>query len=267
MALNVCIAGVTGWVGSVLAKAVHQAADMVISAAVSRSTQGNSVADVLGLDGADVIISGSVKEALGARCDVMVDYTKPDAVKSHVLTAVDAGIHVVVGTSGLSDEAYQKIHERALERGVGVLAAGNFSLTAVLLQKFAEQAAAYIPHWEIIEYADSGKVDVPSGTALELAGRLGQVRSSRLDIPADQLHGPKETRGARLNGSQVHAVRLPGYVLTVETIFGMEDQKLVLRHEAGSGAAPYVDGTMLAIRKVSTFTGLRRGLDTVMALS
>ncbi len=264
MKLKVCIAGVTGWVGSVLAKAVHQSADMVISGAVSRSEQGKTVADVLGLEGADVMISGSVQEAMGTRCDVMVDYTKPDAVKYHILTAVDAGIHVVVGTSGLSDGDYREIHEMAMEKGVGVLAAGNFSLTAVLLQRFAEQAAAYIPHWEIIDYADSGKVDVPSGTALELAGRLGQVRSSQLNIPTDQLHGPKETRGARLNGSQVHAVRLPGYVLSVETIFGMEDQKLVLRHEAGSGAAPYVDGTMLAIRKVHTFTGVRRGLDTVM---
>ena len=141
---------------------------------------------------------------------------------------------------------------------------GNFALTVVLLQKFSKIAAAYIPHWEIIDYAGSGKVDVPSGTALELANQLGNIRESRLDIPTDQLHGPKETRGARLNGSQVHSVRLPGYVISVETIFGMDDQKLVLRHEAGSSAKPYVDGAMLAIRKVSTFTGLRRGLDTIM---
>jgi 4-hydroxy-tetrahydrodipicolinate reductase len=145
-----------------------------------------------------------------------------------------------------------------------VLAAGNFALTAVLLQKFARMAAALIPHWEIIDYAGAGKVDVPSGTAMELASQLGRIRASTLEIPTEELHGPKETRGARLNGSQVHSVRLPGYVLSAEAIFGMPDQKLVIRHEAGSSAMPYVDGAMLAVRKVNTFKGLRRGLETIM---
>lgn len=264
MTIRVCIAGVTGWVGSALTKAVYQAEDMVVSGAVSRSEQGKTIQEVLGLDGADVVIAGSVNEALQAGCDVMVEFTKPDVVKQNILHALDSGVHVVVGTSGLSDEDYAKIHQKAAKKKLGVLAAGNFALTAVMLQKFAKMAAAYIPHWEIIDYAGSGKVDVPSGTALELANQLGSIRESSLDIPTDQLHGPKETRGARLNGSQVHSVRLPGYVLSAETIFGMEDQKLVIRHEAGSSAMPYVDGAMLAVRKVNTFTGLRRGLDTIM---
>jgi 4-hydroxy-tetrahydrodipicolinate reductase len=264
MTISVCIAGVTGWVGSVLSKAVHEAEDMVLSGAVSRSAQGKTVGEVLGLDGADVVIAGSVGEALKGGCDVMVEFTKPEAAKQNILQALDAGVHVVVGTSGLSDEDYEEIRQKAEEKNVGVLAAGNFALTAVLLQKFARMAAALIPHWEIIDYAGSGKVDVPSGTALELANQLGQIRESRLDIPTDRHHGPKETRGARLNGTQVHSVRLPGYVLSTEAIFGMPDQKLVIRHEAGSSAMPYVDGAMLAVRKVHTFTGLRRGLDSVM---
>jgi 4-hydroxy-tetrahydrodipicolinate reductase len=173
---------------------------------------------------------------------------------------------VVVGTSGLSDGDYAEIHDLAREKTRGVLAAGNFALTAVLLQKFAEMAAAYIPSWEIIDYAGSGKVDVPSGTALELASRLGNIGESALDVPPEDLHGPKETRGARINGSQIHSIRLPGYVLSLETIFGMPDQRLVLRHEAGSGAEPYVDGALLAIRKVEGFIGLRRGLDSIMDL-
>lgn len=264
MAIRVCIAGVTGWAGSALTEAVHQADDMVLSGAVARSSQGKSVEEALGLKGAEILICRSVEEALKGGCDVMVEFTKPDVAKKNIFAALDAGTHVVVGTSGLSDEDYAQIHERATQRNVGVLAVGNFALTVVLLQKFARIAAAHIPHWEIIDYAAASKIDVPSGTALELANQMGSVRESSLDIPTDQLHGPKETRGARLNGSQVHSVRLPGHVLGVEVIFGMDDQKLVLRHEAGSGAKPYVDGAMLAIRKVSTFTGLRRGLDTVM---
>ena len=151
-----------------------------------------------------------------------------------------------------------------MSRELGVLSVGNFEITVVLLQKFAEMAARYIPHCEIIDYAGAGKADVPSGTVRELAHRLGQIRESKLDIPLDEIQGPRESRGARLNDTQVHAIRLPGYVISAEVIFGMPDQKLILRHEAGASAEPYATGALLAIRKVSTFTGLRRGLDTVM---
>ena len=83
-------------------------------------------------------------------------------------------------------------------------------------------------------------------------------------MPLDSLQGPKESRGVRLNGSQIHAVRLPGYVISVDAIFGMPDQKLVLRHESGTSAEPYVNGALLAIRKVGGLVGVQRGLDNVM---
>jgi len=180
------------------------------------------------------------------------------------LSALKGGAHVVVGTSGLSDEDYQEIAQAAQKAQRGVLAVGNFALTAVLLQKFAEIAARYISHWEIIDYAHSGKRDVPSGTALQLANRLSRVRESQLEVPLDQVQGPKESRGIRLQGSQVHSVRLPGYVISVDAIFGMPDQKLILRHESGTSAEPYVNGALLAIRNVGRLVGLHRGLDSVM---
>jgi 4-hydroxy-tetrahydrodipicolinate reductase len=170
----------------------------------------------------------------------------------------------VIGTSGLSNETYQEINQVAQEVKRGVLAVGNFALTVVLLQKFAEMAARYIPHWEIIDYAHSDKKDAPSGTARELANRLSAVRESQLDIPLDEIDGSKESRGVRLVGSQVHSVRLPGYVISVDIIFGMPDQKLILRHESGSSAKPYVNGALLAIREVGKLVGLHRGLDSVM---
>jgi 4-hydroxy-tetrahydrodipicolinate reductase len=169
-----------------------------------------------------------------------------------------------VGTSGLGEDDYREIDAVAKEVKRGVLAVGNFALTAVLLQKFAEMAAKYIPHWEIIDYAHAGKVDAPSGTARQLADRLAKVRESQLDVPLEAMQGPRESRGVRLNGSQVHSVRLPGYVISLDVIFGMPDQKLVIRHESGTSAEPYVDGALLAIRKVRGLVGVHRGLDTVM---
>lgn len=157
---------------------------------------------------------------------------------------------MVVGTSRLSSDDYQEVGKVAQEIKRGVLAVGNFALTAVLLQKFAEIAAKYISHWEIIDYAHAGKKDVPSGTARELANRLSQVQESHLDVPLEVIVGPRESRGVRLQGSQVHSVRLPGYIISLDVIFGMPDQKLILRHESGSSAEPYVGGALLAIRNV-----------------
>ena len=93
-----------------------------------------------------------------------------------------------------------------------------------------------------------------------------KVRQPQLDVPLERTVGVPETRGGTLSGSQVHAVRLPGFVLGVETIFGMPDQTLTIRHSAGASAKPCVDGALLAIRKVGTLTGVHRGLDAVLGL-
>jgi len=183
-----------------------------------------------------------------------------------VLAGLQQGAHAVIGTSGLTDEDYDEIAMVAEQRGLGVLAVGNFALTVVLLQKFSEIAARYIPQWEIIDYAHDGKKDAPSGTARELAYRLSNIRPSEPTIPVEQTLGVVETRGARLTGSQIHSIRLPGYTISAEIIFGMPDQKLTIRHDSGISAQPYVDGALLAIRKVNTFIGLRRGLDHVLDL-
>jgi 4-hydroxy-tetrahydrodipicolinate reductase len=264
MTIRVCIAGATGWAGSALSQGVFEAPDMELVAGISRSRAGKVLGDVLGIAGLATPIFATIAEGLESRPDVVVEYTKPDAAKSNVISALRGGAHVVVGTSGLSEADYREIDEVAQEVKRGVLAVGNFALTAVLLQKFAEMAVRYIPHWEIIDYAHSGKVDAPSGTARELAQRLSKVRESQLDLPLESMQGPKESRGVRLNGSQVHSVRLPGYVISLDVIFGMPDQKLVIRHESGASAAPYVDGALLAIRKVGGLVGVHRGLDSVM---
>ena len=262
--IGICVAGATGWAGSALCKGILEAPDLELVAAISRSQAGKVLGQVFDMPGLNVPIFGSVAEALETRPDVFVEYTKPEAARSHVLSALERGAHVVVGTSGLSDEDYEEIAGAAQAAQRGVLAVGNFALTAVLLQKFAEIAAKYIPHWEIIDYAHSDKKDAPSGTALQLASRLSRVRESQLDVPLEQVQGPKESRGIRLGGSQVHSIRLPGYVISVDVIFGMPDQKLILRHESGTSAEPYVDGALLAIRHVDQLIGLHRGLDSVM---
>lgn len=266
MPIRISLAGATGWAGSALAIAVAQTSDITLVSAVSRSHAQRNLGDVLGEPLLDCPVYATVQEALAHPCDLFFEFTKPDVAKFNVLAALQHGVDVVIGTSGLTDADYDEIAAAADQHQRAVLAVGNFALTVVLLQKFAEMAARLIPQWEIIDYASDGKKDAPSGTVRELAYRLSNVRPSQLTVPLEETQGEAGTRGARMTGSQVHAIRLPGYTISAEIIFGMPDQQLTIRHDSGSSATPYVDGALLAIRKVNTFVGLRRGLDTVLDL-
>ena len=160
--IRVCVAGVTGWTGSAVANAVEEAADLELVAGVSRS---------------DPTRFSSVAEALDeASTDVLVDYTHASTVGSNVRAALERGVAVVVGSSGLAAADYAELDALARERGVGVVAAGNFSLSAALVLRFAVDAARHFERWEVIDYASATKPDAPSGTARELAERLGDRR-------------------------------------------------------------------------------------------
>ncbi|MBX3536363.1 MAG: 4-hydroxy-tetrahydrodipicolinate reductase [Chelatococcus sp.] len=266
--IRIVVAGATGWVGRALVPAVIAAKDLVLAGAVSRGAAGQDAGEAIGQPTAGVIVAASLRDALAIPSDVVIDYTKPHVVKGNALMAIEAGRHVVIGTSGLSAEDYAEIDAAARKAHVGVLAAGNFSITATLLKRFALEAARYVPDVEIVDYAAASKPDVPSGTGRELAEVLGEARQAGTAKAVADLSGLKETRGASVGAPipvQVHSLRLPGYVLSCEAHFGLPDERLLIRHDAGSSAAPYVAGTLLAARRVAEQPGLRRGLDSLMA--
>ena len=264
--IRICVAGATGWVGRSLVPAIVAAPDLELVGAVSRAARGKTLGEVLGIPELPLRVSGSVEEALEIATDVLIDYTSPESAKANVLHAIGRKVRVVLGTSGLDDKDFAEIDEAARRHGVGVLAAGNFAISAVLLQHFAAIAARYMPSWEVIDYADAGKPDAPSGTTRELVNRLAQVRKPEVEIPIGATQGFPEARGLTLNGTQIHSIRLPGFVIAAEVIFGKPNELLSLRYTGGSGAEPYVDGTLLAARRVEGFAGLRRGLDQVLDL-
>jgi 4-hydroxy-tetrahydrodipicolinate reductase len=185
-------------------------------------------------------------------------------VKQRTLEALARGVRVVIGTSGLTAADYADVERTAAANRLGVIAAGNFSITAALAKRFALMAAKHLPSWEIIDYAHAEKPDAPSGTTRELAEALGEVARNKLAMPVERTHGPREARGASVAGTQVHSIRLPGIVLAFETIFGLPDERLTIRHDAGGGAEPYVGGTLLAVRRVMQTVGLVRGLDRLL---
>lgn len=264
MAIRVCVAGVSGWTGSEVARAVIASSEFELTGAIARRSAGRDAGELLGVPTVGVPVSATLAEALARPADVLVDYTTPDTVKARTLEALARGVRVIVGTSGLTATDYTDIERAATSAGLGVVAAGNFSLTAALLKHFALIAAKYLPSREIIDYAHAGKPDAPSGTARELAEALGEVGPAELAVPIERTHGNPEARGATIGGTQVHSVRLPGVVLAVEALFGLPHERLTIRHDAGKSAAPYVNGTLLAVRKVMEVKGLVRGLDRLL---
>lgn len=264
MTMRVIVAGATGWTGSAVARAVLASEDLVLAGAVARSAAGRDLGEALGGSAVGVTVVATVEEAMRAGADVLVDYTAPQAVKANALAAISSGAAVVIGTSGLSAEDYAEIDAAARAKSVGAFAAGNYSITATLMTKFALMAAKYVADVEVIDYASATKPDTPSGTARELAERLSSVRKPATSKPVGELGGIRETRGGAVGAVQVHSLRMPGYVLSCEAQFGAPGERLLIRHDAGSDAAPYVAGTLLAVRRVREQAGLRRGLDLLI---
>jgi 4-hydroxy-tetrahydrodipicolinate reductase len=265
--LNVCFAGITGWTAPPIVAAIDAADDLTLTSGVSRSAAGQSLTAATGsrVSRSDGLVYATVSEALQfSEVDVLVDYTSASIVKDNVWTAVRAGVHVVIGSSGLTSGDYEELDHLARGHGVGVIAAGNFSVMAAALRRAAVTAAQHLDHWEIIDYSNADKPDVPSGTSRELAEALGQVRRPESAVKLSDLHGPVEARGTEVAGTRIHSVRLPSFVVTTEIVFGGYGERLIMRHDPGETPDPYVAGTLLAIRKVAEVPGVRRGLDSLL---
>lgn len=261
--IRVAVAGVTGWVGRPLAQAVTEADGLELVAGVARSAAGGDLGRVVSGEPSGVPVRATVEEAVAStRIDVLVDYTHPGAVLGHVLTCMGAGVDVVIGTSGLRSEDFTAIDDRARGHGRGVFAAGNFSMLAATLEYAALLAARSADAWEVIDYAGPAKPDAPSGTARQIADRLGAARAAA--VPVADTVGATEARGADIGGVQVHSLRLPGFTLSTEVVLATAHERLVLRHDSTPAPDPYLEGTLLAVRRVGTWVGLVRGLDRLL---
>lgn len=264
--LRVCISGALGDVGRALIAGVVDAPDLVLASAVARRRIGEDVGDVVLGRTLGVPIVADVDAGLAGGADVLVDYTHPSLIRRHIDLAFARRVPVVIGTTGLDDEAFAEIDAGARAAGVGA-ATGNFSLTAALMQHLARIAAAHVPHWEVVEYGKAEKPDVPSGTARELAEVLGTVRTPVVALGDEDLIGPVAARGATFGGARVHSLRLPGCGVAVEAIFGLPGERLIIRHDEQGDPRIFVAGTLLAARAIQGRPGLVRGLDTLLFAS
>jgi len=262
--IRVCIAGVTGWTGIEVARAILDSEPFELAGAIARKSVGQDVGEILGLPRNGVTVVSTLDEALAQQTDVLVDFTSHDSVKQRAIAALERGVRVVIGTSGLTSSDYDEIERVAETCKSGVVAAGNFSITAALAKRFSLLAARHLPSWEIVDYSSASNEVAPSGTVRELAEAMGGVAQNHLEVPLEDTHGERAARGASIGGSQVHSIRLPGHVLGFDVNFGLPNERLNIRHEAGSGAEPYVQGTLVAVQKVMQIEGLVRGLDNLL---
>jgi 4-hydroxy-tetrahydrodipicolinate reductase len=257
------VSGALGAVGRKLVAGVDAADGFTLHSAVARREAGRDVGDVVLGRPLGVPITGDLEAALDAGPEVLIDYTHPSVVRRNVDLALYRAIPVVIGTTGLFDADFEQIDEAARRAGVGA-ATGNFSVTAALLQHLARIAARHVPQWEVIDYGKADKPDVPSGTARELAEMLAREAAPDVPLAEDELIGPPEARGAQVGGARVHSVRLPGSSPAVEVLFGMPGERLIIRHDEQSDSGIFVEGSLLAARRVRERAGLVRGLDSLL---
>jgi 4-hydroxy-tetrahydrodipicolinate reductase len=244
VALGVAVLGAHGRMGAEVCKAVAAADGLELVASLDK-----------GWD-----------PALLAGAEVVVDFTTPDAVMDNLRRCIEAGKHVVVGTSGFDEERLAQVRSWLADApSVGVLVAPNFGVGAVLMMRFAEQAAPFFDSVEIVELHHPAKADAPSGTARATAARVAAARSAAGAGPApdattSSLDG---ARGARVDGVPVHSIRLAGLVAHQEVLLGTAGETLTIRHDS-TDRASFMPGVLLAVRAVPSRPGLTLGLDDLL---
>ena len=245
--IRVAVTGAKGRMGSTVVAAVTGAPDMEVGAQ---------------LDAGDTITKKTVTGA-----QVAVDFSVPGVTEANVHALLDAGVDVVVGTTGWTEESYARVRTHAQEAGRAVLIAPNFAMGAVLSMKFAAMAAPYFESAEVIEMHHPGKVDAPSGTAVATARGIARARAEAGlgDMPDATEMDELGSRGGRVDGVPVHAVRLRGLTASEEILLGNEGEQLVIRTDSFDRVS-FMPGVLLGVRRVIGRTGLTIGLDQVMGL-
>jgi 4-hydroxy-tetrahydrodipicolinate reductase len=223
--IRVIVNGAKGRMGTECVRAVEEAKDMTLVAALGRMD--------------------NLAEAIKThKADVVVEMTLPDSVYDNVTTILSSGAHAVVGTTGLRTEQLSELEALAIKENVRCIVCPNFAIGAVLMMQFSAQAAKYLPNVEIIEYHHEKKVDAPSGTAIKTA-QLIEEANETVSVP-------------------IHSVRLPGVIANQDVCFGSEGQSLTISHRTLSRSS-FMPGVLMCIRKTGDGVGLVYGLERLIS--
>jgi 4-hydroxy-tetrahydrodipicolinate reductase len=265
---RVGVLGAGGRMGQVVCRAIAQDPELELVAAVDPALAGIDLRQVTGVDAAGLQVASDVEDLERSGAQVAVDFTVADAAAEHMRWCATHGVHAVVGTTGIDEGVLTELRALFESSEANCVIAANFAIGAVLMMRFAELAAPFMDGVEIFELHHDGKLDAPSGTAMQTADRLGKARRA---AGGDAWPGDRTAKevitGARggegPGGVRIHSVRLPGLVAHQEVLFGAVGQSLGIRHDAYDRTS-FMPGMILAVKSVASRPGLTVGLDTLL---
>ncbi|TVY11643.1 4-hydroxy-tetrahydrodipicolinate reductase [Paenibacillus cremeus] len=259
--IKVAVAGASGRMGREVVKLVLNDPELMLVAATDRSSKDLDAGRMVGMEPCGVMVTNDLEMALmNTKPDVLVDFTAPQSAVLNTRLAIRHQVRPVMGTTGFTPQDIEELDKQCQEQGIGGLIAPNFSIGAILMMKFAAQAAKYFPHLEIIEYHGDQKLDAPSGTSVKTAELISEVRKELRQGNPNEEETIEGSRGGYYNGFRIHSVRLPGIFAQQEVIFGAFGQSLKIRHDSYDRAG-YMPGVKVAIQKVMEYTGLVYGFE------
>ena len=248
--LRVGVLGAQGRMGTEVCRAVADADDLDLVATID--------------------VEDSLEALLAARAQAVVDFTHPDAVMDNLAFCVEHGIHAVVGTTGFDEPRLEQVRSW-LEQSpdTGVLVVANFSVGAILMMRFAAEAARFFESVEVVELHHPDKADAPSGTARRTASLIAAARREAGAGPVPDATSPSTSlegaRGAELDGIRVHGLRVRGLVAHQEVLLGGPGETLTIRHDSLDRVS-FMPGVLLGLRRVATAPGLTVGLERFLGL-
>jgi 4-hydroxy-tetrahydrodipicolinate reductase len=264
--IRVGVLGALGRMGREVCRAVQEDPETVLVAAVDANASGEVFSFGDATNGS-VNVSQEIDTLSQAEVDVAVDFTHPSAVMDNVRWCIRHAVDVVVGTTGLKPGDYDEIRALIEEEGSesNVFIAPNFAIGAVLMMRFAAQAARFFPTVEIIELHHDGKADAPSGTALRTAHEIASARADKPKLAVESVESVQGVRGGEVEGIRIHSVRLPGLVAHQEVLLGGPGQSVTIRHDSYDRSS-FMPGVMLAVKQINRHPGLTVGLENLLEI-
>lgn len=258
--IRVLVAGACGRMGQETVRAICGESDMEVAGASDVANPGRRLSEMVSGIECSVDVIGELEQAIDeVKPDVMVDFTSPAAVMGNLRTAILRRVPVVVGTTGITQEDLAELKALSEKMETPALVVPNFAIGAILMMRFAAEAAKYMPAVEIIELHHDKKLDAPSGTSIKTAEMIAKSQGA-----GSREQGTESAaRGEEHFGIRVHSVRLPGFVAHQEVILGGQGQTLTIRHDSIDRTS-FMPGVLLAIRKVRELDGVVYGLDNIL---
>lgn len=262
--VKVGIVGAVGRMGREVARSLHRAEGVEVVMAVDHNCAGESLAHATGVGAPEIIVRPHLGEALDQQeVNVIVDFTHPGCATAHALSALKRNIAPVIGTSGIGQDDLREIRQACADYDTPAMVVPNFAIGAVLMMKFAELAAKWMPDVEIIELHHDQKADAPSGTAKRTAELIAAARQHKPSKKPDALVTVEGALGATYHGVPMHSVRLKGLVAHQVVLFGGDGETLMIRHDSLDRAS-FARGVELCVKKVWSQSGLVVGMDRLL---